>query len=32
MQVRREVAEEVGLEVEDVTLLASQPWPTGRSG
>ena len=24
--VRREIAEEVGLEVEDVTFFSSQPW------
>jgi len=29
--VRREVAEEVGLQVEDVRYFGSQPWPFGRS-
>lgn len=30
--VRREVREEAGVEVREVRLLQSQPWPTGRSG
>lgn len=29
--VRREVSEEVGLQVEDVRYFGSQPWPFGRS-
>ena len=29
--VHREVAEEVGLELSDVTYLGSQPWPFPRS-
>ena len=31
MQVAREVREEAGVEVEDVHILGSQPWPIGES-
>lgn len=31
MQVAREVREEAGVEVEDVRILGSQPWPIGKS-
>ena len=30
--VRREVFEEVGIRVSDVTIVGSQPWPIGRGG
>lgn len=30
--VRRETVEEAGIEVGDVELVSSQPWPLGRSG
>jgi NAD+ diphosphatase len=28
----REAMEEVGLELKDITLVGSQPWPIGRAG
>lgn len=31
MTVAREVAEEVGIEIETPTYVATQPWPFGRS-
>lgn len=30
--MRREVMEEAGIEVSDVAILGSQPWPIGRGG